>query len=78
MDYLSNYAGLNSVMHLNNSIFLSYNKPVSTHDLCFYEMCIRDSPTADCQTSTQPEKQFKVTTPSLPFPANPQSKSPAL
>lgn len=31
-----NYAGLNSVMHLNNSIFLSYNKPVSTHDLCFY------------------------------------------
>ena len=33
---LSNYAGLNSVMHLNNSIFLSYNKPVSTHDLCFY------------------------------------------
>ena len=36
VDYLSNYAGLNSVMHLNNSIFLSYNKPVSTHDLCFY------------------------------------------
>ena len=33
---LSHYAGLNSVMHLNNSIFLSYNKPVSTHDLCFY------------------------------------------
>ena len=30
------YAGLNSVMHLNNSIFLPYNKPVSTHDLCFY------------------------------------------
>ena len=34
--YLSKYAGLNSVMHLNNSSFLSYNKPVSTHDLCFY------------------------------------------
>ena len=34
--YLSKYAGLNSTLHLNNSIFLPYNKPVSTHDLCFY------------------------------------------
>ena len=36
--YLSKYAGLNSTLHLNNSIFFPYNKPVSTHDLCFYEI----------------------------------------
>ena len=34
--YLSKYAGLNSTLHLNNSIFLPYNELVSTHDLCFY------------------------------------------